>query len=199
MVIDDQKRWDERHASKHGHEEPSHFLQQIFQSHAWRIQPGKALDIATGRGRNALFLAEKGFNVEAMDISEVALEQARKAAGGKGLSITFRQADLDMVELPEAAYDLIVNLNFLQRSLVPKMKKALRLSGHIIFESYLIDQRVLGHPSNPAYLLGHNELLELFRDFRVLYYREGKFIESGQEAYRAGLFGQKVRELPVLK
>jgi len=111
----------------------------------------------------------------------------------KKLAIDFRQADLDSVELPEAAYDLILNFNFLQRSLIPKMKKALKLGGHIVFETYLIDQRVLGHPSNPVYLLGHNELLELFRDFRVLYYREGKFAEGGKEAYRAGLFAQKVR------
>ena len=73
------------------------------------------------------------------------------------------------------------------------MKSALKLGGHVIFETYLVDQRVLGHPRNPAYLLGHNELLDLFRDFRVLRYREGRFAEGGKEAYRAGLFGQKVR------
>jgi len=56
----------------------------------------------------------------------------------------------------------------------------------------LEDQRVLGHPKNPVYLLGHNELLKLFRDFLILCYREGKFAEGGKEAYRAGLFGQKV-------
>ncbi|MBI2985494.1 MAG: class I SAM-dependent methyltransferase [Deltaproteobacteria bacterium] len=193
MAGGDQKIWDERHASKRGRGDPSPFLQQVFASSAWRIQPGKVLDIATGKGRNAAFLAERGFQVEAVDISEVALEQARKAAGEKGLSIIFRQADLDTVELPEAAYDLILNFNFLQRSLIPKVRKALKLGGHIVFETYLIEQRVLGHPRNPAHLLGHNELLELFRDFRVLYYREGKFVESGQEAYRAGLFGQKVK------
>lgn len=193
MATEDQERWDERHAGGHGVEPPSAFLHQIFHEHSWRIQPGRALDIATGKGRNALFLAERGFSVEAIDISEVALQEARREAEGKGLTITFRQADLDDVELPEAAYDMILNFNFLQRSLIPKMKKALKLGGHIVFETYLIDQRVLGHPRNPAYLLGHNELLELFRDFRILYYSEGKFLEGGKEAYRAGLFGQKVQ------
>lgn len=192
MAGDDQKIWDERHASKHGQGEPSPFLKEILESNSWRIQPGRAIDIATGRGRNALFLAERGFSVEAIDVSTVALEQGRKAAQEKKLAIDFRQADLDSVELPEATYDMILNFNFLQRSLIPKMKKALKLGGHIVFETYLVDQRVLGHPRNPAYLLGHNELLELCRDFRVLYYREGKFAESGREAYRAGLFGQKV-------
>ncbi len=193
MAVDDQKIWDERHTSEHGHGGPSPFLEQVFESHAWRIQPARALDIATGRGRNAIFLAERGFSVEAIDVSTVAMEQARKAAQEKRLAIDFRQADLDSVKLPDAAYDLILNFNFLQRSLIPKMKKALKLGGHIVFETYLIDQRVLGHPRNPAYLLGHNELLELFREFRVLHYREGKFVEGGKEAYRAGLFGQRVK------
>ncbi len=193
MVSDDQKRWDERYSSKHGQEGPSPFLLQVFESHAWRIQPARALDVATGKGRNALFLAERGFSVEAVDISEVGLQEGRKAAEERRLSVAFRQADLDKTGLPDAAYDLILNFDFLQRSLIPKMKKALKLGGHIVFESYLIDQRVLGHPRNPAYLLSHNELLELFRDFRVLYYREGKFLEGGKEAYRAGFFGQKVR------
>lgn len=192
MAKEDQDRWDGRHASGHAADGPSPFLRQIFESSSWRIQRGRALDIATGKGRNALFLAERGFSVEGVDISEVALEEARREAGEKGLSIIFRQADLESIELPEAAYDIILNFNFLERSLIPKTKKALKLGGHIVFETYLIDQRVLGHPRNPVYLLGHNELLELFREFRILYYREGKFMEGGKEAYRAGLFGQKV-------
>lgn len=194
MTIDDQKIWDERHASKHGQGDPSPFLKEIFESHSWRIQPGRALDVAAGKGRNAPFLAEKGFSVEAIDISEVALKETRKKAEERGLALSFRQADLESAELPETTYNLILNFNFLLRSLIPKMKKALKLGGHIVFETYLIEQRVLGHPRNPAYLLGHNELLEIFRDFRILYYREGKFSEGGKEAYRAGLFGQKVRE-----
>ena len=191
--MEDQKRWNEKHATAHGVEIPSAFLQQIFAEQSWRIQPGKTLDLATGKGRNALFLAAKGFNVEGIDISEVALQEARREAQERGLSVTFRQTDLGHIELPESAYDLILNFNFLDRVLIPRIKKALKLGGHIIFETYLVDQRVLGHPRNPAYLLGHNELLELFRDFRALYYREGKFVEGGKEAFRAGLFGQKVR------
>lgn len=193
MTSDDQKVWNKRHGSRQGREEPSPFLQEIFASHGWRIQPGRALDIATGKGRNACFLAERGFQVEAVDISEVALEEARRRAAERHLSVTFWQTDLDRVEFPEAVYDMVLNFNFLLRSLVPKIKKALKPGGYVVFETYLIDQRVLRHPRNPAYLLAHNELLDLFRDFRVLHYREGKFFESGEEAYRAGLFGQKVR------
>ena len=193
VATEDQKRWDEKHAGKRGDEPPSPFLDEMFREGRWTIPPGSALDIATGRGWNAFFLAGRGFRVDAMDISQVALQKARKIAQAKGLAINFIEADLDHADLPEAAYDLILNFNFLQRSLIPKMKSALKLGGHIIFETYLVDQRVLGHPSNPAYLLGHNELLDLFRDFRILCYREGKVVEGGQEAFRAGLLGQKVR------
>jgi tellurite methyltransferase len=193
MATGDQERWDKQHETHPEEREPDSFLQEIFQTGGWNIRIGKALDVATGKGRNAFFLAAKGFVVDAIDISQTALQEARTTAHNKGLSINFEQADLESVELPDTSYDLILNFNFLERSLIPKMKRALKLGGHIIFETYLVDQRVLGHPKNPAYLLGHNELLKLFADFRILYYREGKFAEAGKEAYRAGLFGQKVR------
>lgn len=193
MATEDQKRWNEKHAGKSGDQPPSSFLTEILSGGSWQITAGRALDVATGRGRNACFLAERGFSVDAMDISEVALQEARKTAEARGLAINFIQAELEQVALPAATYDLIINFNFLERSLIPRMKNTLKLGGHVIFETYLVDQRVLGHPRNPAFLLGHNELLELFRDFRVLLYREGKFVEQGQAAFRAGLFAQKVR------
>jgi tellurite methyltransferase len=193
MATEDRERWDKRHEAHDGEVEPASFLREVFQTAAWNITPGTALDIATGKGRNAVFLAERGFAVDAIDISEVALQAARDTAKEKGLTIKFEQVDVEHIALSDAAYDLIINFNFLERSLIPKMKSALKLGGHILFETYLVDQHVLGHPKNPAYLLGHNELLELFRDFRVLYYREGRFSEDGQEAYKAGLFGQKLR------
>lgn len=193
MSMDDQKRWDEKHADEHALETSAAFLQQLLDLPAWRISPGKALDVAAGKGRNAIFLARKGFEVEAVDISEVALEEGRRRAAKLGVMVNFRKADLEKIELPENSYDLVVNINYLERSLVPQIKRTLKLGGHVVFDTYLIDQQVLGHPRNPAYLLGHNELLDLFRDFRVLCYREGKFIEEGKESYRAGLFAQKIR------
>ncbi len=192
MVPEDRERWNKKHSITHNESGPAPFLEWIFHQGPWRISPGKALDVATGKGRHAQFLAERGFAVEAIDISEVALGEARRLAEEKGLSISFRQVNLDLCELPEVTYDLILNFNFLQRSLIPKMKKALKLGGYIVFDTYLIDQRVIGHPKNPDYLLGHNELLKLFLDLRILYYREGRFSERGKGAYRAGLFGQKV-------
>jgi hypothetical protein len=62
-----------------------------------------------------------------------------------------------------------------------------------MFETYLIDQRAIGHPKNPEYLLAHNELLDHFRGLRVLLYREGKFVDALEPSYRAGIFAQKIR------
>ncbi len=193
MGTGDRDKWDKHHSERKEPGQPAEFLQQIFKPGAWPIRPGRALDIASGTGRNAIYLLEKGFSVDAIDISEVALMEAQRQAAARGLTLNVRQVDLESAGLPEGAYDLILNFNFLERSLVPKIKLALKLGGYVIFETYLIDQRVLGHPKNPAYLLGHNELLRLFQDFRVLYYREGKFHEGGREAFRAGLLAQKLR------
>jgi tellurite methyltransferase len=192
MTQADQERWGILHAGAGDQEKPSAFLQLVFDQFGSTLLPGRALDIACGRGRNSLFLAERGFDVVAMDISPVALAEGRKQAGEKSLSISWQQADLEEIELSAATYDLIVNFNYLQRSLVPRIKTSLKPGAHFIFETYLIDQQAIGHPKNPAYLLGHNELLELFSGVRMLYYREGKFTEGDQEGYRAGLFGQKV-------
>ena len=99
---------------------------------------------------------------------------------------------MEQTELPSAAYNLIVNVNYLQRSLIYQIQRALKPQGYVIFETYLIDQQAIGHPKNPAYLLNHNELLHHFRSFRVLSYREGKYTDTGEAAFRAGIFAQKI-------
>jgi SAM-dependent methyltransferase len=191
MSLDDQVRWDRQHSQRQGGEQPADFLRQIFETEAWSLPRGRALDLACGKGRNSLYLAERGFEVVAMDISPVALANGRRRADKKQLSIEWRQADLEQVQLEEAGYDLIVNFNYLQRSLLEQIKRALRTGAYVVFETYLIDQRELGHPKNPEYLLGYNELLECFRNFRVLYYREGRFSDGGEISFRAGIFAQK--------
>lgn len=191
MAVEDQKRWDQKHAAGHGGEEPASFLRRVLEEEAWAIPRGLALDVAAGKGRNALYLARRGFAVEAVDISEVALNELRERSAREGLQVICRQVDLDRAELAERRYDLIANFDFLSRPLVPKLRRALKPGGFIVFQTYLIDQREIGHPKNPAYLLRHNELLGLFAGFRVLFYREGKFADAGVTAYRASLVAEK--------
>lgn len=192
MTTQDQTCWEQRNRAEAGEIEPSAFLVEIFEQGALAIWSGKALDLACGKGRNVLYLAKRGFAVEAVDIAATALGEGRRRAQERGLSVDFREVDLDQWEPPDDQYDLILNIHFLDRSWVPKIKRSLKLGGHVIFETFLIDQRVLGHPKNPVHLLDHNELLRLFADFRVLLYREGKFVERGGVAYKAALLAQKV-------
>ena len=191
MSRDDQIRWDRQYAERQTKQDAALFLRAIFESQHWDVPAGRALDIACGSGRNALFLAEKGFEITGVDISAVALALAEQRAQQKSLSILWRQADLENYTIEAAAYDLIVNIDYLQRSLLPAMKAALKTGGYIIFDTYLIDQQAIGQPKNPDYLLRHNELLDSFRDFRVLHYREGRIISNGERSFRAGIFAQK--------
>ena len=191
MSLNDQSRWDKRHAEFRS-EAPSRFLTEILESGSWEIKRGRALDLACGQGRHALYLAAKGFEVVAIDVSPAALARGQQRAKERSLTVSWQKADLAQICLAENSFDLIVNCNYLERSLIPHMQAALKKGGHVIFETYLIDQREIGGPKNPDYLLGHNELLHRFRDFRVLCYREGFFPDGGEPAFRAGLLAQKV-------
>ena len=193
MSHDDQIRWDRRYSENQGPHQPAAFLREIFDSDAWELRPGRALDIACGSGRNALFLAGKGFVVTGIDISQIALDRAARRAGEKSLSIVWQKADLELEPLPAAAYDLVVNIDYLERSLIPQIKATLKHGGFLVFETYLMDQQTIGYPKNPNYLLAPNELLDCFRDFRVLYYREGKFMSDGELSFRAAILAQKTR------
>lgn len=192
MSTDDRIRWDKQHLSSPGAEQPSAFLRDIVESAAWPARRGRALDIACGKGRNAIYLAQRGFAVTALDISHVALEDGRQKALQQDLSMDWQTCDLESTALDHAGFDLIISFNYLQRSLFGPMRQAVKTGGYVIFETYLIDQAVLGHPKNPEYLLRHNELLEWFRGFRVLFYREGKFADSDAAAFRAAIFAQRI-------
>jgi tellurite methyltransferase len=143
---------------------------------------GKALDIAMGIGRNSLFLANWGLEVEGIDISPEFVARAGEMAAEAGAHITAQVANLESgsYEVPPAGYDVIVCINYLHRPLIPQLKAGLIPGGFIVYETYLVDQAQWGLPSNPAHLLQHNELLDMFRDLRVLRYREGIF--EGQKA-----------------
>jgi len=165
--------------------EPSEFLVQNINL----LPGGRVLDIAMGNGRNAIYLAKAGFEVEGIDISEKAVDAAIKASKESGVSIKARVADLEnSYKIEPNAYDAIICFNYLHRPLIPQIKKGLRAGGLVIYETFIIDQAQFGRPRNPDYLLEHNELLEMFREFRCLRYREG--IIDNRKAL-AGIVAQK--------
>ena len=192
MSTDDRIRWDQQHLNSSGADQPAAFLREIIESDSWQVVYGTALDIACGKGRNAMYLAQRGFAVTALDISMVALDEGRCQALRHELQIDWQQRDLETDGLVGGPFDLIINFNYLQRSLWGSIRQMLKPGGHVIFETYLVDQAVIGHPKNPDYLLRHNELLASFEGFRVLFCREGKFVDGHARAFRASIFAQKI-------
>jgi tellurite methyltransferase len=172
---------------RHEHESaPARFLVENI-----GILPrGKVLDVAMGEGRNAIYLASQGFTVEGVDISPDAVKTAQRTAQERGVTVLARVADLERAyDITPDAYAVIICFNYLQRSLIPKIKAGIKKGGMIVYETYLIEQAQFGRPRNPDFLLQHNELLNMFRDFRCLRYHEGVF--ENRKAI-AGLIAEKI-------
>ena len=165
---------------------PSSFLVD----HLALLPRGRALDLAMGYGRNAVFLARAGFQVEGVDISPEAVAGALKAAREAGVRLTARVVDLEdgHYAIARGAYDVIVCFNYLHRPLIPAIKQGLRGGGMLVYETFIVDQARFGRPRNPDHLLRHNELLHLFRDFRCLRYHEGL---KGADRAVAGILAEK--------
>jgi len=188
---EDQKRWDKRYRERKP--DLNRGANTILKKYLRSLPKGKALDLASGEGRNAVFLAENSFEVEAIDISPVAISRARKLAGARGVRIKAVAADLDAYCLPPGRYDLILNFYFLDRRLIPRIKKGLKKGGMVVFETYTTEQKKLGTggPGQTQFVLKPNELLRLFRGFHILFYREGVFREGGKRRAIASLIAQK--------
>jgi tellurite methyltransferase len=168
----DRSRWDALFSTEsyiYGRE-PAVFLKD----HIDLLPVGKALDIAMGEGRNAVFLAKKGFGVEGVDISEVALRKARRLARENDVTIGTIQADLREYQIPENSYEVILKINYLQRSLVPQIRAGLQSGGVVVFENHTVDQ--LNNPEGKTiprdYLLERGELKSLFEGFEIIIYEE---------------------------
>ena len=180
--------WDKRYGEMGDDDPPpSRLLSELIQT----LPPGRALDVAAGTGRNAIFLAQHGYHVDAVDSSPVAMEKGRELAGKAGASVNFINADLEDYTIAEDSYDLIINFNFLERSLIPSMKSGLKKGGAILFETFTVDQREIGPPRTPAYLLARNELLSLFGDLYLTFYREGIFEDGERKKALASIVARR--------
>ncbi len=164
-------QWEQRYDARDdgGTRPPSRFVVE----HCGDLPRGRALDVASGDGRHACYLARRGWRVEAVDFARAGLAQLAAAARRDGLAVAALQADLETFPLPRGRYDLVVNVRYLQRNLLAALKRALVPGGTIVFETFLRDQQQLGHPKNPVFLLERGELADRFRDFDMLAYREG--------------------------
>ena len=148
---------------------------------------GRALDVASGKGRNSIALARGGIHVVAVDWSENALSSLALIAKKDELAIEPIIADLEeSLPFRPGSFDIVLNVSFLDRGLFPSLKKVVRTGGMLLFDTFLIDQAASGHPRDPRFLLGHYELSSLLSDMELIRYREGIVDYGGaKRAWRA--------------
>ena len=166
----DAERWDERYRrrSSSSSREPAPFLREHF----GRIGGGRALVLAMGEGRNAVFLAENGFEVTGIDVSTRAVHTACEVAAQSGAEVRGVVADLDDFDLGRECWELITDFYYLDRKLFPRIVEALAPGGWFVLETFSIDHpKVSGSgPTNPDYLLSPGELQGHLGGLQILEY-----------------------------
>ena len=177
---------------------PSRFVSQ----HLRRLPKGRALDVASGTGRHALYLASHGFEVDAIDRDGESLAKLSAEAARRHLThVETKQVDLERIaderpEFPANTYDAIIVCFYLHRPLFPWLLEALKPQGVLLYETFTIDNYVRHrHPRRWEFCLAQNELLRLTSSLRVLSYDEGEH-EGGHglgSVFTAQLIAQKPR------
>ncbi len=189
MSIEDKQRWDDKYKNALLPQNEIEVVQKYAQEAKGKNPKGKkALDIACGMGRNAKLLANMDFEVDALDISEVAISSLQ---GMK--NIDAKVVDFDTYVLKENAYDLIVCTYFLERKLFPQIYKALKEEGIFIFETFMHDEANENVPSNRAFLLDKGELEETFsKNYEIIHLEN--FMDKnicGKNSMRASMVAKK--------
>lgn len=181
------EEWNERYlAGEQVFETPAPLVEKF----AGSLPPGSALDLACGPGRNALYLAERGWRVTAVDGSPVALDLLRDRTRARKLDLDARLADLERgeIEIQSDGYDLICDCYYLQRSLIPEIKRGVRPGGTVVVIVHLADA---DQPQGTPTRARPGELRSYFTDWIILHYHEGQPGESGHRHAVAELVAKK--------
>ncbi|MDH5257262.1 MAG: methyltransferase domain-containing protein [Gammaproteobacteria bacterium] len=155
---------------------------------------GRGLDLACGTGGDAIFLASKGFDVDAWDISDTVTEKLNYYAAENKLSINAEARDINLNPPSNASYDVITVAHFLERSLAPVLIAALKPGGLLFYQTFTREVTLsYSGPSNPDFRLGENELLSLFNGLKIIVYREEGLLGDIKAGFRneALLIAQK--------
>lgn len=183
-MLADLNRWNEKYSQNPPIGEASLLIKDYLNE----AKVGQALDIACGQGRNTDFLAQKGFIVDAVDGSNIALSKLKNTS-----TINKIEADLDKYCITPNKYDLIINFNYLNRRLIPQIKDGLKSGGVLMFETFLLahgDFKL--ETMNLDYLLRKNELLHSFIGLDIVYYEEKVVVNSkGEKVKVASLVAKK--------
>ena len=169
MTEDEKRQWD-AHAEREGVDLSAGFAGLVLES-VDTLPPGRALDIATGEGRNAIFLAERGWEVDAVDISRTMLHRARERATARSVSVNWILADVDDYCFRPSTYDVITVSYFDARHRLSDLKTALAPEGVLCYEHHLL---IDDSPDDPGarYRFESGELRAACADLAISRYEE---------------------------
>jgi 2-polyprenyl-3-methyl-5-hydroxy-6-metoxy-1,4-benzoquinol methylase len=173
---DQREFWNQRYRAGHGEAlPPDPFLAWAYESFVKKdfSVPRDALDVASGVGRHTIWLAEQGWNVTAVDVSDAALETARNRTAPLSIQVNFVREEIETFLDRAQLFDLVVVFLFLDRTLFSRIQNALRPGGILIYKTYTSEQTRFGvGPRNPEHLLNPGELSRAFPGLRVLHCAE---------------------------
>ncbi len=175
MTDDPRERWNDRYSDSEPPTEPT----PLVEAYRDRLPGGRALDVATGGGRDALALAESGFSVEAIDVSDAALEIARERAEKRDLEIQFVRADVESHRFPTEAYDVISVAYYHGLNALARLVHALVPGGTLLYQ-----HDVQPPDGDHRFRFGPNDLLRGALSLRVVRYEEPFEIGEGDTTVR---------------
>ena len=192
MSTADRDKWNQRYAE--GAYSDRMHPSALLERWADQIAPGRALDVACGAGRNALWLAERGFAVDAIDISATGLAKARQAAEKRRLSVKLIEHDLDQPLELDVDYQLILMIRYVDLPLLQQLGEHLAPGGWLICEEHMLsDADVIG-PGNPAFRVAPGALSAAVAGLEILSEEEGVVREPDG---RLAALSQLVARAPV--
>lgn len=171
MSTEDRARWDDIYYRRAL--EPYPTPDALLVAYAPAPEPfttPPALDLAAGLCQNAIWLAEQGYQVDAVDASRVALERGRAEMAMRNLrTVNFLQMDLDAPLLDESAYDLVCVFRYLNRALFPRIRAAVRPGGLVVYQTFNLCRLETRPEMNRDYLLKPGELPTFFLGWELLH------------------------------
>ena len=172
--------WNTRYRERTAPMEPSAFVR--VEVAPLLPPPGRALDLAGGAGRHAIWLAQRKWETTMVDASDVAIGIAEERAGAANVDISFVHSDLTVDRPPSGPWDLVLIVHYLQRDLFPTVIEGLGNNGLLAFS--VATRRNLERHERPGlpYVLDEGEAPALVEGLDILHYAEGWSIEGRHEA-----------------